>query len=128
MKGIKVWFIQKEHIASAYGKELTIKKETEKAVLVSWKVYNSVTEHWIPKSCITDGWEKDTTNFGYHEYLVNVVNESYTNGTLENKTFKSGRNVYDQTSFTHQSTTKGLINFLEKMEIPFMNREEWNNR
>lgn len=128
MKGIKVWFIQKEHIASAYGKELTIKKETEKAVLVSWKVENSTVEHWVPKSCMTEEWEKDTSNLGYHSYLVETVNNAYRNGTLENSTFKSGRNVYDRTSFTHQETSKTLVNFLEKNNISFMNREEWNNR
>ena len=136
MIAVKNWFIEKNQIESIRNKELTVKRETEKAILVSWKVKkhsswgdeNYTFEQWIPKSCLTDKWEKDTSNFGYHDYLVEVVNQAYRDGRLENKTFTSGRNIYDQTSFTHQSTTKELVNFLQKKNIEFMNRKEWNER
>lgn len=136
MLAVKNWFIVKNQIESIRGKELTVKRETEKAILVSWKVKKQSSwtdeyytfEQWIPKSCLTDEWEKDTSNFGYHDYLVEVVNQAYRDGRLENRTFTSGRNRYDQTSFTHQSTTKELTNFLQEKNIEFMNRKEWNER
>lgn len=131
MVAIKNWFLQKNDLNWMRRFKLEIVKETEKAVLV--KVADrSLSFHgetyWIPKSCLIDEWEKDTSNFAYHDYLVDVVNEAYVNGTLQNKRFQSGRNTYDMTSFTHQYTTKSLIAFLEKNNIEFMNKEEWKNR
>jgi hypothetical protein len=56
------------------------------------------------------------------------MNNAYRNGTLENRTFTSGRNRYDQTSFTHQMSTKELKEALKKLDVEFMDRESWNNR
>ena len=128
MTGIKVWFLEKNHIKGFYGRELTIVKETAKAVLVNVTINRRTYSQWVPKSCMTDGWEKDTSNFGYHQYLVDTLTAAYADGTLENKTFKSGRNVYDCTSFLHQLTTKDLVEELTHFSINFMNRNEWNNR
>ena len=128
MTGIKVWFLEKNQCRGFYGKELTTVKETAKAVLVKANINGREFEQWVPKSCITEGWEKDTSNFSYHEYLVEVLEKAYKNGTLENRVFKSGRNIYDQTSFLHQITTKDLIFTIEKYNIEYMNRETWNNR
>lgn len=129
MIAIKNWFLEKNNMTGVRGLELTVVKETAKAVLVKYTVKSGNTyTAWIPKSCIIDEWEKDTSNFGYHDYLVNTLNQAYRDGRLENKTFKSGRNVYDQTSFTHQMSTKELIGALEKFNISFMNRTDWNNR
>lgn len=129
MIAIKNWFLEKNNMTALRGLELTIVKETEKAVLIKYTVRTGTTyTDWIPKSCLTDEWEKDTSNFGYHDYLVNTLNEAYKDGRLENKTFTSGRNVYDQTSFTHQLKTEDLIWTLNHFEIEYMNRKEWNNR
>ena len=129
MVAIKNWFLEKNNMTALRGLKLEITKETEKAVLVKYTVKSGTTyTDWIPKSCIIDNWEKDTSNFGYHDYLVNTLNEAYTTGKIENKTFTSGRNRYDLRSFNHQMTTKELQKELEKHEINYMNRKEWNNR
>lgn len=128
MTGIKVWFLEKNQCRGFYGKELTTVRETAKAVLVRANIDGRNFEQWVPKSCLTEGWEKITSNFGYHDYLVDVITKAYEDGRIENKTFKSGRNIYDQTSFLHQNTTKSLILIAEKYNINYMNREEWNNR
>lgn len=135
MIAIKNWFLQKNNLEYLRGKDnLEIEKETEKAAYIGYKSGNLyVGIGWFPKSVIIDDWEavkapKVNKNFEYHDYLVDTVNQAYRDGRLENKTFMSGRNRYDQTSFTHQSTTKELINFLQEENIEYMTREEWNNR
>lgn len=127
---IKTWFLNKNNLNGFYGKELATVKETAKAVLVRTTINGRTHDAWVPKSCIIDEWEKDTSNFGYHDYLVKTLNESYKTGVLRkcNTTFKSGRNIYDMTSFTHQMKTVELITVLEENGIAFLNRTDWNNR
>lgn len=128
MTAIKSWFLEKNDLRHLYKKELKVERETEKAVLVYYFEDMNRYEHWIPKSCIADEWEelkKDTSNFAYHDYLVEVINNAYRNGTLENRTFTSGRNKYDLTSFTHQKKTVEMIEFLNKNNIEYMDKETW---
>lgn len=128
MEGVKIWFLQKNHCRSMYGKELETVRETAKAVLFGWDFDGSHFEQWVPKSLITDGWEKDTTNFGYRDYLLGVYHKAYDEGTIENVTIESGRNKYRGDAFIHQLTTKELVKELEIRNVPFMDRKSWNER
>lgn len=129
MIAIKNWFLEKNRMTGCRGAELTIKKETEKAVLVTFQIDRHTFEEWIPKSVIIDEWEKDTSNFGYHEYLEKLCHKAYEEGNLfEKGTFKSGRNVYRNDNFLYQETTKSLLALLDKYNVPYMTRTEWNNR
>ena len=111
MTAIKMWFLEKNDLMGIYGRELQVVKETEKAVMVSYWIHSIHYTTWIPKSCIIDKWEKDTTNFGYHEYLAVTLQEAFPNQV-----------------YAHQYKTKELIEMLERKNIKFMNRKEWNNR
>lgn len=134
MVAIKNWFLEKNNLTNLRGKELTIKRETEKAVLVSCKIngfsqFSKTFEQWIPKSVIIDEWEKDVSNFGYHDYLEGLCHKAYEEGKLfEKGIIKSGRNRYTRDSFLHQETTKALQSLLDEYNVPYMNRTEWNNR
>ena len=132
MIAVKNWFLEKNHLRGWHGKEITIVKETEKAVLAKATFQNGfrtiTSENWIPKSCIIDEWEKDTSNFGYKEYLESIYHKAYESGMIENFTIKSGRNTYRGDNFIHQMKTKEIIDALSKRNIQFMTREEWNNR
>lgn len=129
MTAIKNWFLEKNKLKGFYGRELTIKRETAKAVLIICKINRTTYEEWIPKSVIIDEWEKDTSNFGYHEYLEKLCHKAYEEGKLfKQGTFKSGRNTYRNDNFLHQNTTKELLSILEKYNVPYMSRIEWNNR
>lgn len=110
MTAIKNWFLEKNECKGFYGKEIWIIKETAKAALVNVNMGSFIDQMWIPKSCIINEWEKDTSNFGYHEYL----SETY-------------RKASDY-EYAHQLTTKQLIEFLNKNGTSYMNRQEWNNR
>lgn len=125
---IKTWFLQKNGINGFYGRPLETVKETAKAVLVAVTINDRRYEQWVPKSCIVDEWEKDTTGFGYHTYLCDVYHKAYDEGIIHNHTIKSGRNVYRGDNFIHQWTNKELAAALTKMNIPYMDRETWNNR
>lgn len=130
MIAIKNWFMAKNNLEWLRNYTLEMVKETEKAMLVRLKDRTIMTneQYWIPKSCIIEKWEKDTSNFAYHRYLEDCIHRAYDAGELDWKPIKSGRNVYRGDAFVHQNTTKGLINLLEKEGIKYMNREEWNNR
>ena len=129
MIAVKNWFLEKNNMTYLRGMELVQEKETAKAILVSFETKRFKTETvWIPKSVIIDEWEKDTSNFGYHDYLVNVYHKAYEEGKFENFTIKSGRNEYRGDNFVHQWTTKKLIEKLEENKIDFMRRKEWNER
>ena len=106
---IKNWFLEKNNMKGFYGKDITVVKETAKAVLVH--VDGFFTNEWIPKSVLVDEWEKDTSNFGYHDYLV----ETYLKNGGENE-------------YIHQQTTKFITEVLKRYNITFMSRTEWNNR
>lgn len=106
---IKNWFLEKNKMKGFYGKDITIVKETAKAVLIH--VDGFFDNEWVPKSVLIDEWEKDTSNFGYHDYLV----ETY---------LKNG----GEDEYIHKRTTKHIIEVLNRYSIPFMNRTEWNNR
>ena len=132
MIAIKNWFLVKNHLAGFRNKELEVVKETEKAMLLRTYVTDGfrkdMIQEWFPKSVIIDEWEKDTSNFGYHDYLVEIYHKAYNEGIIENTTIKSGRNVYRGDNFVHQWRTAELVKELTARNIPFMNREEWNNR
>lgn len=129
MVAIKNWFLEKNNLMGFRGKELVIKKETEKAVLVICTIDRFTYEEWIPKSVIINEWEKDTSNFGYHNYLESLCHKAYEEGKLfEKGIIKSGQNRYRKDSFLHQETTKSLQSLLDKYNVPHMNRSEWNNR
>lgn len=125
---IKLWFLQKNHLYWMYGKELEPVKETEKALLLAVTINGERYEEWIPKSCIIDAWEKDTTGFGYHSYLEDVYHKAYAAGQIHNRIIKSGRNRYAGDAFVHQWTSKEIAASLDKYNISYMNRTEWNNR
>ena len=129
MIAIKNWFMEKNNLRGLRNANLTIKKETKKAVLLICDFGDlSLTEQWIPKSVIIDEWEKDTSGFGYHKYLENVYHKAYDNKEIENFTIKSGRNIYRGDNFIHQLTNKELIKRLENYNITFMSFEDWKNR
>ena len=128
MIAIKNWFIVKNSLSGYRNRPLEIKKETEKAVLITTtNIYGDKLEHWFPKSVLTDEWEKDTSNFGYHSYLVETYRKAFAEEN-KGKVIKSGYNTYRWDAFTHQLTTKELINTLTTHDKPFMTRDEWNNR
>lgn len=133
MIAIKNWFLEKNHLTGLRGATLTKVKETEKAMLISYTLVNGLRtyhcEEWIPKSVIIDEWEKVTSNFGYHEYLEDIAHKAYRDSKLfEKRTTKSGRNTYEGDAFFHQLKTTELIDMLNRYNIEYMNREEWNNR
>ena len=128
MIAIKNWFLFKNDLNWMRRFTLEVRKETEKAVLVGItdRTVSMYTEsHWVPKSCLIDEWEKDTSGFAYHRYLEDKIHEAYDLGIIENKTIVSGRNTYRGDAFVHQQTTKELIWLLNKYEIEFMERKEW---
>lgn len=128
MIAIKNWFLEKNHLRGLRGVELNLEKEIDKAVLVSFTIDGTKDKQWIPKSVIIDEWEKDTSSFGYHDYLVDVYHKAYNEGIIENYTIKSGRNVYRGDNFIHQWTTKELETSLKKHGVNYMSRKEWNER
>ena len=128
MIAIKNWFLEKNHLRGLRGVELNLEKETDKAVLVSFTIDGTKDKQWIPKSVIIDEWEKDTSSFGYHDYLVDVYHKAYDEGIIENYTIKSGRNVYRGDNFIYQWTTKELETSLKKHGVNYMSRKEWNER
>jgi len=129
MVAIKNWFLEKNHMSGFRGNDLEVVRETEKAVLVRCFIDMCKFEEWIPKSVIIDEWEKDTSNFGYHDYLVETAHKAYDNNNLFDKGYiKSGRNTYRADNFLHQESTKDLLILLDKYNVKYMNRKEWNNR
>lgn len=131
MIAIKNWFMEKNNLEWMRKFKFEIRKETEKAVLIgitdrTLSFYNE--SYWIPKSCIIEEWEKDTSNFAYHRYLEDTYHRAYEDGLIPNKTIKSGRNTYRGDAFIHQFTTKDLQKNLEYYHISYMTRQEWNNR
>ena len=138
MNAIKNWFLEKNGFTIYSIKELQrngfeIAKETNKAVLVNYRIWDSkLKQMWIPKSCMIDEWEnnfsKKAIGKAYHEYLVNVSKKAYYNGELgEQKTFKSGRSIYNQVSFIHQKTIKELKWTLDNYNIQYQTKEEFIN-
>ena len=128
MIAIKNWFLEKNNLRGLRGRELTVEKETEKAILVSYTIDGTHDTQWLPKSVIIDEWEKDTSNFGYHKYLEDTYHKAYDEGLIENYTIKSGRNVYRGDNFIYQLKTKELEKALTNHGIKYMSREEWNER
>lgn len=126
MIAIKNWFLEKNMMKGFYGKELIVKKETEKAVLITVKGFSS--DCWIPKSCLCNEWEKQTSPFDYHDYLENLYHEAYKKGIIENRTIKSGRNTYAGDAFIHQCTNKELQKALDSYNIEHMTYTEFRNR
>lgn len=125
MTAIKNWFLEKNNCKGFYGKQLEIIRETEKAVLIRCFIDGTQFEQWVPKSCIINEWEKDTSNFGYHDYLVDVYHKAYEAQQIENYTIKSGYNRYRADNFVHQLTTKQLTEDLTKYGVQFMSKSEW---
>lgn len=128
MTAIKTWFLEKNDCKGFYQQKLEIVKETDKAVLIRCFIDSYKFEQWVPKSCIIDEWEKDTSNFGYHDYLVDTYHKAYEQQLIENYTIKSGMNRYRGDNFVHQMTTKQLTEALKKYNVQFMTRSEWNAR
>ena len=136
MKAIKNWFLEKQGFGVYAIKELQkngfeIAKETEKAVLVNYRIWDQrVYQMWIPKSCMTDEWESKYSpkaiGSAYHSYLVDLYTTEYRAGNLgEVRTFKSGRNVYDGASFKHQWKTKDLMDLLSDYNVSYMTKAEF---
>ena len=134
-KAIKNWFLEK-HGYGVYGIKkiqengFEILKETAKAVLVNIRIEHYVDQIWIPKSCLCEEWEHTFSpkaiGSAYHEYLVSLNKEEYRKGNLEEqRTFTSGRNVYDGASFRHQWTTKELTAELDYFNIKYMSKKEF---
>ena len=132
---IKNWFLEKQGFAIGAIKKLQkngveIAKETEKAVLINYKLFTYSDQMWVPKSCLTDEWEHKYSpkaiGSEYHSYLVCVAKDAYYKGNLgEQGTFKSGRNVYDYVSFIHQKTTKELMEILNEYKVEYMTKAEF---
>lgn len=127
---IKNWFLFKNDLNWMRNYTLEIVKETEKAVLLrvndkTLSFYNE--QYWVPKSCLIEEWEKDTSGFAYHEYLENLYHAAYEQGIIENRTIKSGRNTYRGDAFIHKETTKGLQKCLEYYGIEYMDKKTWAN-
>lgn len=129
MVAVKNWFMEKNSLRGLRNATLRIERETEKACLVKcfWSD-GAPTEHWIPKSCICDEWEKETSPFAYHEYLVGIYHEAYKKGIIENHKIVSGRNVYEGDAFAHQSKSKDLADYFKRKGIEFMGFQEWKKR
>ncbi len=134
---IKNWFLEKqgfgyEAIQMLKKSGVTVRKETAKAVLVSYRLegcWNS-DSMWVPKSCLIDEWENTYSpkaiGGAYHEYLVTVTREAYKAGKLwTQRTFRSGRNQYNGASFVHQETTKELMETLNKYGVEYMAKDEF---
>lgn len=127
MTAVKNWFLEKNNLEHMYGKKLTIEKETDKAVLIRYKLNVTEFTQWIPKCCLCDEWEqkKKNINFAYHDYLVNKYHEAYDNQIIDNSIIRSGRNRYRGDNFIHQNTTKELIKALNSYGIEFMTKAEF---
>lgn len=113
MIAIKTFFLQKNSCMGFYRQQLEIIKETEKAVLIRCFLDNDKFEQWVPKSVLIDEWEKDTSNFGYRNYLLDISCK-HTDKL--------------QGYYLPKMTTKQLQEALEKHEVKFMTRSEWNTR
>ena len=132
---IKNWFLEKQGFAIGSIKVLQkngieIAKETERAVLINYKMITYSDQMWVPKSCLTDEWEHKyspkAVGSEYHSYLVGVAKDAYYKGNLGKQgTFKSGRNVYDYVSFIHQNTAKELMKILNKYKVEYMTKAEF---
>lgn len=121
MIAVKNWFLEKNNMEFIKGKTITVVKETEKAVYIKANGYFM----WIPKSVIIDEWEKDTSGFGYHSYLVETYHKAYNDGLIEHSII-NGR--YRGDAFIHQLNTRELVEALTNKNVAFMTRTEWNNR
>lgn len=132
MVAIKDWYLKKNNILHIKGWNLDIVKETEKACLISHKFdENSEITWWIPKSVIIDKWEiekKDTSNFAYHNYLVDIYYKAYDENKIENYTWNNGYNKYNGKSFIHQETTKKIKEILDKNNVVYMSKQDWIKR
>lgn len=135
MKAIKNWFLEKQGysvdgIKQIQANGIDVIKETEKAVLVRTRIADYVEQMWIPKSCLCEEWEHKfspkAVGSAYHGYLVGMYRQEYRAGHLfEQRTFKSGRNVYDGASFAHQRTSKEIAEILDDFGIKFMSKKEF---
>lgn len=111
MIAIKNWFLEKNGLNGIHGVDLTIVAETNKAVRCSYKINNRLYNDWFPKSVIIEEWEKDTSDFGYHKYLVEKVNEHFG---------------YNQ--FRHQMTNEDLKRWLDSENVQYYNKKQWKER
>lgn len=129
MIAIKNWFLEKNQMAGLHGRDdLTVIKETEKAVLIDIPATFKNFKEWFPKSVIIEKWEKRTSGLAYHTYLENVYHEAYEAGKIENYTIKSGYNRYRGDAFIHQMTNKELTESLSRYKVDYMTYEAWKNR
>ena len=131
---IKNWFLEKEGFSVGRIEEINsidkeIKKETEKAVLLSMQLsgVSTPSELWVPKSCLTDKKEKIVSPFAYHEYLVNLVRDN-NDAIYGDRIIKSGRNRYLPSAFIHQEKTKSIQAILDHHGIEYMTYKEFKNR
>lgn len=129
MIAIKNWFLEKNQMTGLHGRDdLTVIKETEKAVLIDIPATFKHFKEWLPKSVIIEKWEKRTSGLAYHAYLENVYHEAYEAGQIENYTIKSGYNRYRGDAFIHQMTNKELSESLSRYKVDYMTYEAWKNR
>lgn len=123
---IKNWFLEKNNIYYLRGRDLNVIKETLKAVLVECKATKD--QIWIPKSCIVDEWEKETSPLAYHTYLVDTYRDAYKLQLIPNYTISNGYNSYSGDAFIHQESNKSLAKLLDKYNVEYMSYNDWRNR
>ena len=83
-KAIKNWWLLKNgYNYMRYIKDLGVKKETEKAILIFYKTELGEWTAWVPKSVLCDEWENDpgTEEPVYKEFITNDYYKRL-NGTI----------------------------------------------
>ena len=137
-KAIKTWFLEKEiniRPLEFYDfrdykegfKNVTILKETEKAILVDCpKLYD---KYWIPKSVIIEEWEepnKKMINLSYHTYLYSIVEDLCTYETILKKSglhfFIDELSKLNPRDYLYTVKNKDLENCLKEDKITYLKK------
>lgn len=125
-KAIKNWWLLKNgYNYMRYIKDLGVKKETEKAVLIFYKTELGEWTAWVPKSVLCDEWENDP--YAYRAYLEATYHRAYKEQYIKNFVIRSSMRgaFYAGDQFVGQWKTKELVDELTKKNIPFMTKKEF---
>lgn len=126
-KAIKNWWLLKTNGYNylRYVKDLVVKRETEKAVLISFNGEYGEWTAWVPKSVLCDEWENDP--YAYHAYLEATYHKAYKEQYIKNFSIRSSRRgvFYPGDEFIGQWKTNELVKELNKKNIPFMSKNEF---
>lgn len=141
MIAIKEWFLKKQGFNTIEIKQIkdgviTIKRETEKAVLLEMFMDISfrTVDLWCPESCLAEEWERKVTPLDYHDYLVNTAVNAYENGLIpqnliEHKRTRKGTSYVDYTyheaEYYYKYKSSDLKSKLDKHHVNYMTFEEY---